>query len=415
MSRVGKLDIGIVGGSIAGCFMALELLSAGHRVTVFERSDAELHGMLGAGLGTPTPMFRMLVDRGLVDDDLPHVTLSEMLFIGQDPGGARRGRVALRRPLIFVAFHWSDLHRGLRARLPQAVYRAGQQVDSVDQAGHDGAAVRLADGAEHRFDLVVCADGYLSLGRRTLFASVASEYQGYVCWRGVIEEGEISDGRSVGSNFARFGTTGLPGSFLYPIPGLDGAVTEGQRLINWGCYVPVASEQLGDFLVGRDGSRYQGTIPPGHMRPVQERRLKALARTSLPPLYAEIVTESDSTFAQAIYSVAVPAYHGGRICLTGDAGAVAPPFTGSGVFKAATNAIHLRQSLDAHDDVDAALAQWGAGETTAATALLRLGRQFDDAFIRNPPDFSTMRTDDAGAWWARSVQHPDGFTFEAAA
>jgi 2-polyprenyl-6-methoxyphenol hydroxylase-like FAD-dependent oxidoreductase len=414
VSSLGKLDIGVVGGSIAGCFVALELLAAGHRVTVFERSDAELHGMLGAGLGTPTPMFQMLVDRGLVDHNLPRVTLSEMLFVGRDPCGARHGRVALRRQLIFVAFHWSDLHRGLRARMPPASYRAGQHVDSVIQVGQTGAAVRLADGTEHQFDLVVCADGYLSQGRRALLATVEPEYHGYVCWRGVVEEDKVSDARGVGANFARFGTASLPGSFVYPIPGSDGAVTVGRRLINWGCYVPVASEGLADFLVGSDGSRYRGTIPPGEMRSEEERRLKTLARKSLPPLYADIVTESAATFAQAVYSVTVPAYHGGRICLTGDAGAVAPPFTGSGVFKAATNAIHLRTALDAHDDVDAALAEWGAGETTAADRLLQLGRQFDDAFIRNPPDFTTMEPDDAGDWWARSIQHPDGFTFEAA-
>ena len=65
------MNVGIVGGSIAGCLMALELLGAGHRVTVFERSRGELQGLLGAGLGTPTPMFRTLVERGLVDGSEP--------------------------------------------------------------------------------------------------------------------------------------------------------------------------------------------------------------------------------------------------------------------------------------------------------------------------------------------------------
>ncbi len=409
----GKLDVGVIGGSIAGCFAALELIAAGHRVTIFERSDAELHGLLGAGLGTPTPTFRTLVERGLVDEGLPRVSLPEMVFVGPDAGGARRGRVALRRRLIFEAFHWSDLHRGLRERMPEVAYRAGQHVERVTQGSAATATITLADGSEHGFDLVICADGYLSQSRRTLFGWVEREYRGYVCWRGVVEEAEVCDGNDLISDFVRFGTTGLPGSFLYPIPGRHGSVVAGERLINWGCYVPVAADELNEFLVGADGTRQPGAIPPGGMRPEQERGLKSLARQTLPPLYAEIVARSAGTFAQAIYSVSVPGYHRGRICLTGDAGGLAPPFTGSGIFKAATNAVHLREALDAHADVDTALAVWDAEETATARMLIQLGRQYEDAFIASPPDFATMAPADAEAWWTRSVQHPAGFNFEA--
>lgn len=408
-----RLNVGIVGGSIAGCFTALELVGAGHRVTVFERSEAELHGLMGAGLGTPTPMFKTLLERDLVDADLPHLSLSEMAFVSPDRGGTRMGSVPLRRPLVFVAFHWGDLHRGLRARVPERSYQAGQLVERVTQVGDDGAVVRLGDGSESNFDLVIYADGYRSEGRRALFPDIELDYSGYVCWRGVVDECDVVDGTDVASTFARFGTTGLPGSFIYPIPGRDGGVATGERLINWGCYVPMPEERLGDFLVGRDGRHHEGAIPPGEMPPDEERRLKLLARESLPPLYADIVEASPGTFAQAVYSVSVPAYRRGRICLTGDAAGVATPFTGSGIFKAANNAIRLREALDTHDDVDHALAAWSDRETAAAQEILDLGRQFDDAFIWNPPDFAKMEPAAAAAWWRRSVRHPADFTFEA--
>jgi len=38
----------------------------------------------------------------------------------------------------------------------------------------------------------------------------------------------------------------------------------------------------------------------------------------------------------------------GRICLMGDAGVVAPPFTGSGVFKGANNAVDLAEAFRAN-------------------------------------------------------------------
>jgi 2-polyprenyl-6-methoxyphenol hydroxylase-like FAD-dependent oxidoreductase len=406
------LDVGIVGGSIAGCFTALELLDAGHRVTIFERSETELHGLLGAGLGTPTPMFRTLVERDLVDEDIPHLNLTEMAFVSLD-GSSRLGAAPLRRPLIFVAFHWGDLHRGLRARVPEDVYVPDARVESVTPA-EAGAIVRLADGTERRFDLVAFADGYHSAGRRALFPDTELDYRGYVCWRGVVDESAVPDGTDVATTFARFGTTGFPGSFIYPIPGRDGSIVVGKRLINWGLYVPTPEKELADFLVGRDGRHYDGTVPPGELRPDQERQLKAFARETMPPLYADIVNASTDTFAQAIYSVSVPAYRVGRICLMGDAAGVATPFTGSGIFKAANNAIHLRRALDLYEDTDEALGAWSETETAAAAEILDLGRQFEDAFIWNPPDFSTMSPDEAASWWQRSVHHPEGFTFEAA-
>ncbi len=189
----------------------------------------------------------------------------------------------------------------------------------------------------------------------------------------------------------------------------------GERLINWGLYVPMPEESLPSFLVGRDGRRYEGTVPPGEMRPEDVRRLKDLAHETMPPLYADVVEASADTFAQAVYSVNVPAYRVGRICLTGDAAGVATPFTGSGIFKAANNAIRLRTALDAHhdSDVDLALAAWSDTETAAAHEILDLGSQFEKAFIWSPPDFSRMDPIEAALWWDRSVKHPVGFTFEA--
>ena len=408
------LEVGIVGGSIAGCFTALELINAGHHVTVFEHSDAELHGLLGAGLGTPTPMFETLIERDLVDEDIPHLSLTEMAFVSPD-GTDRMGAAPLRRPLIFVAFHWGDLHRGLSKRLPSAAYRAGDHVDAVTPIGDNGAVVRLADGSEHRFDLVIFADGYRSEGRRSLFPDVELDYRGYVCWRGVVDESLVEDGTDIATTFARFGSTGFPGSFIYPIPGRDGSAKVGERLINWGLYLPTPADELPPFLVGRDGREHEGTIPPGELPLHVERRLKDLAHETLPPLYADIVEASTDTFAQAIYSVTVPAFRVGRICLTGDAAGVATPFTGSGIFKAANNAIRLRTALDAHhdSDVDLALAAWSDTETAAAHEILDLGRQFEEAFIWNPPDLSRMEPGEAALWWHRSVKHPVGFTFEA--
>lgn len=277
----------------------------------------------------------------------------------------------------------------------------------------DGALIRLDDGTEHAFDIAVAADGYHSPIRRALFPASAPEYRGYVCWRGVLDERRMDADELMESTFARFGCPGMPGSFLYPVPGADGSTARGRRLVNWGCYVPIPAAELADLLVDRDGRRHDGTVPPGQLRPEHERRFKHLARESLPPYYADIVNSSPDTFAQAVLSVDVPDYRVGRVCLTGDAGAVAPPLTGSGIFKAASNAIGLSTALAENDDVDAALARWSAAEAATASRILDLGDQFDQAFIHGRPDFGAMDAATATRWWRDSVTDPEGFTFEA--
>jgi hypothetical protein len=56
---------------------------------------------------------------------------------------------------------------------------------------------------------------------------------------------------------------------------------------------------------------------------------------------SSVVRQSDNSAIQAIYSVAPRSYASDRLCLVGDAGAVFPPFTGSGVLKAVANATSL--------------------------------------------------------------------------
>lgn len=228
-----------------------------------------------------------------------------------------------------------------------------------------------------------------------------------------MDEREMAESDLMDSTFARFGCEGMPGSFLYPVTGADGSVVRGTRLINWGCYVKMPADEVDDFFVDRDGKRHDGTIPPGLLRPRHERRFKELARESLPPYYADIVTSSRDTFAQEVFSAAVPDYHAGRICLAGDAGAVAPPFTGSGIFKAASNAIELAEALDAHDDVDEALASWGSTQAATAAEIIELGRQYDRAFMDRTPDFGAMDPTTAAEWLAGAIRDPEGFTFVA--
>jgi 2-polyprenyl-6-methoxyphenol hydroxylase-like FAD-dependent oxidoreductase len=404
------MRVGIVGGSIAGCSAAIELGRAGHAVTVSERSRGGLKGR-GAGIGTPTAAFQTLVSRDLVSETTPRFVVSRHPLAGRKDADDRYGHCALTLPLSMALLNWGDLWSELRARVPDAAYVEGRAINGVRQT--DGEVViSAANGWSEAYDLVLFADGYRSLGRRTLFPDTEMAYRGYVLWRGVLEERRLSDSAPLETALYRLHYKGLPGNAVfYFVPGEGGSTDVGDRLVNWACYLPLAPEELPGFLVDRYGQRQEHSLPPGSMRIAEEERLKGVMAEHLPSYFAEIIAASRDSFVQPIYSGTVPAYARGRIALLGDAGAVAPPFTGSGVFKAMMNAVELATSLAESSSVDGALEQWSVEQTKRGDRLAALGDQMEEAFVWNAPDLSAMTEPDARTWWTRSISFPDEFSY----
>jgi hypothetical protein len=133
----------------------------------------------------------------------------------------------------------------------------------------------------------------------------------------------------------------------------------------------------------------------------------------LPDFYGAMVRASRDTYVQLIYTVRMPAYHRGAACLIGDAGAVAQPFTGSGVFKGYNNVESLLEVFGDHDDPVAALEDWDQEQVRLADRLLALGDQMEQAFILDSLDLTTADASSTEAWWHASVQFPDDFTYES--
>jgi 2-polyprenyl-6-methoxyphenol hydroxylase-like FAD-dependent oxidoreductase len=142
------------------------------------------------------------------------------------------------------------------------------------------------------------------------------------------------------------------------------------------------------------------------MRPEEERRLAALVMAQLPPYYAEIVGATRDTFAQPISIAEPPAYHRGRICLIGDAGAVVPPPTASGVYRGMTNALELVATLGAADDLDGSLAAWDAAQTETGRRFTTWGKQLEQALIWATPDLAQMDAAAVEEWWNRTAPPP---------
>ena len=398
VSHRPALKVAVIGGSITGCTSAIELSRLGCDVTLFERSGEELKDR-GAGIGVPPSVLDTFVQRALIAPDIPYFNARSFVRRWRTVAEPVFGYLAWEQPTSVVLLNWGMLYRNLRARVPDGVYRTGQRVIALNGM-RDHVEVVLADGHTHIFDLVVCADGYASLGRKNLFPSIEIGYAGYVLWRGSLHESFLSLAAPLESGIHALGYPGGHGIFYF-VPDAEGATAKGSRLINWALYLPVP--ELATFMVDREGRRHDGSLPPGAMPLNTEAGLKTAAQQQLPDYYAEIVAASNNTYVYAIYDCEVPAYRVDRICLAGDAGAFARPHSGAGALKGMNDAIALRTALETHTDVETALATWNTTQTASGNKMVRFGNQLGRALVREIPDWSTMDATQMERWFTSIV------------
>ena len=394
---MNKLRIGIVGGSITGCAAAVSALRSGMEPQVFEKSSSVLRDR-GAGLGIPSAVALALRDQGFIYEGFPHVSIRSLAHSSASTRDPRFGISAGVVPTFLEGIRWGHLFSHLRSLIPDENYHSGK---AVIDAQNEGQAVKIKfdDGLCEKYDVVVFADGYRSIGRDIVCPSHQPVYQGYFIWRGMLPERDVGDTAPFEETLQRIG---FPHGhfFSYLLPNEAGSSEVGERELNWGMFLPLTEEELEDYLLDREGEQHELSLPPGSMRDELEEKLRQSARSLLPGYFADIVTRSENTFGQGIVATIPDAYHLGRICLAGDAGAVVPPFTTSGVFKGIKNAAELIAALAADGDLIHALDAWGAEQKRAGGGLKRLSDVMAERLITGVPDFSAMSQDDLTEWWS---------------
>ena len=393
-----NLRVGIVGGSIAGCVTAIELARIGADVTVFERSRHLADR--GAGIGLALSLIETLKARDLVDAHISHIPVFKRRFVVRcDQESSHLGRTVWEQSFASASTNWDVLYGQLRQRLPDASFRQGCEVVSVIQQADDAVSLAFDDGSSLPFELVICADGYDSLGRRTLFPAHEPQYVGYIIWRGLIPEKLVADIAPFEGVRVFTVYEGGHASF-YLVPGRNGELEIGSRRLNWGIYGKVTDEDLQRILTDAEGTVHGGSLPPGAVSEAQVAYVHDLASTHFPSFAAQVVRATDKPFVQSIWEARVPAYHRGRICLIGDASTLARPHTGAGSVKAMTDALALSKALATQASVEAALQLWDDEQCAAGNQLVSLGQALGEALVTHVPDWSAMNPATMERWYA---------------
>lgn len=369
---VGAARVAVVGGSMGGLTAALLLRELGLDVTVYERSGTELQ-QRGAGIGLLPATYRYLVERANID--LDEISTSTACINYLD----REGRVIHEQPQPYRFSNWNTIYRSLLRCFGRDRYLLGHDVTDIQE--HDGAVhIALADGNEVVADLVVCADGIGSRARSRLLPEVTSAYAGYVAWRGLVSEKDLGREGDTLLDAITYYVYANSHILVYPIPGLDGSVNAGDRLINFVWYRNyLAGSDRDNLMTDCDGNLREVSLPPGAVRPEYVAELRAVATARLPDLIAKVVVAAKEPFVQTILDIEVPRMAFGRVCLIGDAAFAVRPHAAAGTAKAAADAWELARALEEQPDIESALQTWERRQLELGWELLertrRIGRR----------------------------------------
>lgn len=329
------LRVGIVGCGTAGPALGIFLQRAGHEVVVLERvPDPQ---PVGAGLLLQPTGLHVLNRLGLLPETLAAGDRVERL-VGYTPGGwevMNLGYGELIPGLFALGIHRGALADGLFKALRQsgAEVRCGVEVESVGPAGPGGRSLRDRQGQEHGpFDLVVVADGTRS---RLRPASLVKRRRAYA-WAALWFIGEDRAHAFGGELYQVYrGTRRLVG------------------LLPTGRLHPRKPRQVSLFwsLRARDLTRFQRRGIEAWKEEVRQLTPRA------EPLLEQIGATDDLIFA-SYFDVVMRPWHQSGLLYIGDAAHAMSPQLGQGANLALVDALVLAQCIDAHNDLEAALASY---------------------------------------------------------
>jgi 2-polyprenyl-6-methoxyphenol hydroxylase-like FAD-dependent oxidoreductase len=206
----------IVGGGIAGLATAAGLAQAGIPCEIVER--AERWRPLGAGIVLGVNAMRVMrrlgveeriiatgarLGRGAITDHLGRVLGATDFALLEDEFGPT------------IALHRAELHAVLHDTADGVPVSLGTSVESIEQTG-GGVEVRLTDGREKRYRLVIGADGLRSRVRELVFGDDRIAYAGYTCWRLVVRApSDVVGMREMWGRGRRFGVVPLGEDRVY--------------------------------------------------------------------------------------------------------------------------------------------------------------------------------------------------------
>ncbi|MEU6455082.1 MULTISPECIES: FAD-dependent oxidoreductase [unclassified Streptomyces] len=328
MSKARKVLV--IGGGAAGNAITILLRRAGLTVDLVEAKD-DWNATAGSGITLQGNALRVLRELGVWEQ--------------VEASGFGFGSVGITAPDGTVLHAQDDLRTGgddlpatvgmQRPRLQQilidavraggATVRLGTTAEILDQ-DTDGVSMRLSDGAEHRYDLVVAADGLGSRTRSAIGITAKPEPTGMAIWR-------IAAPRPAGvtrTDLAYGGPAYIAG------------------------YCPTSETTLYAYVV--EANRDRASIAPESYAE-EMRRLASAYGGHWPEITEHITDPAKVNYTWFDRMLVEGSWHRGRVVLVGDAAHCCPPTLAQGAALSLEDAWVLAQMLTGTDEWNDALFQ----------------------------------------------------------
>jgi salicylate hydroxylase len=189
-----KPRIALIGGGLGGMTTAAVLSRFGFEPHVFEQAE-ELRE-IGAGVGVGPNAVKVLRALGL-EETLRSRGFEAGAIVGRD---LKTGEVKFRVPMkgasesrygaAHVQIHRADLLDMLVRAATDAHVHLDSHCVAVSSSG-GAATVKLSDGREESFDVVIGCDGLHSVVRDGLYGPDSPRFTGNMCWRALIATDQL--------------------------------------------------------------------------------------------------------------------------------------------------------------------------------------------------------------------------------
>ncbi|MUL45231.1 NAD(P)-binding protein [Mycobacterium sp. CBMA293] len=377
----------VVGGSIGGLTTALLLRKLGFDIDVFERTPTNLEHR-GGGIVLQPIMMKWFDGHSAREIEELSTKSSRLRYLGRD------NEVLHDEPAQWRYTSWDTVYRALLSDFGADHYHLGEFFAGFSQDAEQ-VELRFASGRRESADLVVFSDGISSTARRRLFPDLARQYSGYVGWRGTVREDLVTEEtRALLGDALTYSIGPHTQAVMYTIPGMDGELEEGKRLLNYVWYRNVADgPELQELTTDVRGFEAPVSMHPGAVQQRFIDEMKAAAVNDLAPAVAEVIVGTEQPYLQVVFDTRIPAMADGRVAIVGDAAFAARPHAAAGSAKAAADAWALYEHLGSHDGgIAEALKLWEPGQLALGNQLVdrvsAMGArsQFSNTWAPGDPD-----------------------------